>query len=264
MFSIALNVPALLVKAYSSTQRSTNDTSDSGAIEALNGKANSTAGLCWMDAFTTLNSTACRKIPQLPMSDVLVQESFETNTTTPKSESSFLSSDDPHLAHQVMVLLLTPDANITYVIVCTLVVFPGICNNLVTFCTVSIILKLRKMSRKRLSLSETPNGQNPADMTLKISVRETRLVKSILAVMIIFIVCHSPTSAWAHAILFGGATLLRKQPILHSYLMTGFMFLETVNSSVNFFVYITYFPGFKRSFKQLYPCFPLKNTERKT
>ncbi|GFR97174.1 FMRFamide Peptide Receptor family [Elysia marginata] len=259
---IAFNVPVILAKTFITAHTST--AQEDKTPLASNCKTITASGLCGMNDTAILKPTTCCNNQQLPVPNTLTQGILMSNSSTAVSDGAFLSLDERDLGSRIIMVLLSQDAVVTYVLICTLVVFPGICNAIVCFCTGAIILRLRKMSRKRLSLSEGSvdgDSTSAAATAWSISSREARLVRSALAVMIIFIACHTLTSVWAHVVLVDRGAMLKKRTALHLKSLVIFMFLETANSSVNFFVYITYFPGFRRTFNQLYPSCS-SNTEK--
>ena len=114
----------------------------------------------------------------------------------------------------------------------------------IVIATILLIIAFRRSIRERKSLTDKTKGGN--------SAKETRLVQSVIAVCVIFIVTSSPRNVIRIMDLLNIRWRISPVYPYLPYIDNLVDFLEAVNHSINIFVYLSMNSKFRGRFKGLF------------
>ncbi|CAG5134066.1 unnamed protein product [Candidula unifasciata] len=126
----------------------------------------------------------------------------------------------------------------------------------ITTCTIILVKSLKKISKWK---QQSAYSQNPG----LISQRDTKVVRMITIISIVFIACYTPGAVLLIFILiFPELTYSGKQKNLLVVILSILVQLEGINATANFFIYFTMSSKFKRTLISLFCAYGCKMKQR--
>ncbi|GFO04175.1 chemosensory receptor a [Plakobranchus ocellatus] len=126
--------------------------------------------------------------------------------------------------------------------------------SVVIVCTLFLVINLLRSSRWRESMRKQTGASTAksADMKTSSSRREDRLIKQVVVIAILFIICTTPGAVSMFIIAVSKDFVEKSRFYPSTLVLQGYLFaFETVNNSVNFFVYYVIGTKFRLVFRQM-------------
>ena len=122
---------------------------------------------------------------------------------------------------------------------------PTTCCMTVTVCTVITVVKTRKVSRWRETVSSTSRGM---------AVREASMTRMIVGTSVLFIACTTPLVLYRSAIpMFPAIRFGGEHEYVYRILQSFYRATSMVNSTFNFFVYYKFGTKFRKHYASCLP-----------
>ncbi|CAG5135392.1 unnamed protein product [Candidula unifasciata] len=145
--------------------------------------------------------------------------------------------------------------NITFV---TNNAIPNVSFFLVAICTAVLVINLRKKSKWRKQVTNTPTAT-------AVSERDSKIVKMVVLISVVFIICYFPgTAAFVYVIMDSEMRFDGLHRNLCFAVFSVMFHLESINASFNIFIYLSLSSKFKSTLHEIMVLFKRSSSVKQT